>query len=252
MIPPNFFITIRIVTSGQSVCIQGNNCTSFIQAESPEFITFNNNSKVTKLPNNGIRSTVPTPAPNTTITSTITAPTILITQTSKHSLRPQLTSDSITTTPEPVSNKTPTIAAGVAGSVGGFLLGGVASALLFLFCLKPKKRPESPKYEDVRISQPFTPHARTSDVPGPLPRAESNSPPDAAIFESEESSSSNTWATADPSTSSHGRGTSATSPQWLGRWQGGTRYHPVSPGRKETGYAGPRRIATLDFRSVQD
>jgi hypothetical protein len=61
-IPANYYITIRIVNAGRDPCVRGN-CTAFIQDESPEFITFNKNSTVTKLPNNGIRTTVPTPIP---------------------------------------------------------------------------------------------------------------------------------------------------------------------------------------------
>lgn len=72
-IPPNSYLTVRMIAAGRSVCLTGETCTRFIQAESQEFITFNSNSTVTSLPNGGIRTTVPTPTPN----STKTIPTAL-------------------------------------------------------------------------------------------------------------------------------------------------------------------------------
>ena len=73
-VPANSFISVRMVGAGRSICLTGGSCTRFIRAESQEFITYNDNSSVTSLPNGGIRTIVPTPAPppNTTrITSTI-------------------------------------------------------------------------------------------------------------------------------------------------------------------------------------
>ena len=75
-IPPNSFITVRMVAAAQSVCVTGGSCTRFIQGESQEFITFNSNSTVTSLPNSGIRTTVPTPTPNSTKTTPIAFHTI--------------------------------------------------------------------------------------------------------------------------------------------------------------------------------
>jgi len=69
-VPSNYFITIRMITSGQKPL--GNNGTNFIEDDSPEFITFNNNSTVTSLPNNGIRMAVPTPMKTTNTTRIVT------------------------------------------------------------------------------------------------------------------------------------------------------------------------------------
>lgn len=58
-----------MITSGRKPL--GNISFNFIQDDSPEFITFNINSTVTSLPNNGIRMAVPTPS-NTTRVATQT------------------------------------------------------------------------------------------------------------------------------------------------------------------------------------
>ena len=78
-IPANYFITVRMVTAGSSVCLTNATCAQNIQDETAQFITFNRNSSVTSLPNSGIRTTVPTPTPpqNSTIRITATAATVI-------------------------------------------------------------------------------------------------------------------------------------------------------------------------------
>src|ERR1700738_212848 len=101
-IPANQFVRIRIVGVGNPPCVSNGNCTNVILAESSEFITFNNKSVVTRLPDNGIRSTVPGPTNTTTRTSSTPTPiatpivTHLVTSTSVNAV---LTSDTVTATP---------------------------------------------------------------------------------------------------------------------------------------------------------
>jgi len=150
--------------------------------------------------------------------------------------------ESVTSTSTPASNKTPTIAAGVAAGIGGFILGGIAAALFFLFFNRPqKKKSNEPESQDVRISVPYAPHARISDGrerPPPL-----GTPPE--LTGESGSTTSNTWNTAEAAEAS---GSSGSVPQLIARWQGRTRTQNVEGGE---GYQGPRRIATLDFRNIR-
>jgi hypothetical protein len=119
-VPPNWFVKIRMVKSGDPPCVSNGNCSMAILADSPEFITFNNGSRVTALPNNGIQTAVPTPS-NMTVTTTIT-------MTQSHTEIATATESSDST-----ANRKIEIAAGVAGGVGGLLLGILAAASVLYF-----------------------------------------------------------------------------------------------------------------------
>jgi hypothetical protein len=164
---------------------------------------------------------------------------------------------------EPTSNRQ-SIIAGVAGGIGGLALGCLAAALVVVFYRRPK--PKQTGNSGLRISQPIIRRVRTSLPPPPRPpqrRSGPSGPSDSASAavlgprngdvqgsQEGESTSTATFQT-DDRTPSERQVTSAT-PQLFGRWTGRTRYSQVvNPDSLGDGYAGPRRIATLDFRSVK-
>jgi hypothetical protein len=157
--------------------------------------------------------------------------------------------ETVTTVPEPSNTKS--IIVGVAGSIGGVVVGGLAAALLFALLRRPKQD-ESSRYAPLRISEPIPSTLRTSFNPdrrpsaisgqgGEFTRAGGGGPPD------NESPSVATFRTDEIS-----ERRSSGSPQLIGRWTGRTRYKPVdNPQGTGGGYLGPRRIATLDFRNIK-
>lgn len=137
---------------------------------------------------------------------------------------------------------------GVAGSIGGFLIGGLVAGLLFALLRRRKNNQPSP-YGPLRISEPIASNVRDSFNRDRRPSAMSGPgniftrggpledvSPSIATFRTDEISERR----------------SSVSPELLGRWTGKTVYQKVANGTPNGyGYPGPRRIATLDFRNVR-
>lgn len=154
-----------------------------------------------------------------------------------------------------------TIIAGVAAGIGGLALGLLVAALIIVFYRRPP--PKEPKESEIQISNPIITKIRTSLPPPPRPfspRARSQPVPivrapatgngDPPGSQEGESTSTATFQT-DERTPSETRGNGSGGTLY-GRWSGRTRNsHVVNPDDLGGGYHGPRRIATLDFRSVK-
>jgi hypothetical protein len=166
---------------------------------------------------------------------------------------------------EPTSNRQ-SIIAGVAGGIGGLALGCLAAALVVVFYRRPQRQQTG--NSGLRISEPIISRVRTSLPPPPPPRplqrrSGPSGPSDSASAAvlgprngdvqgspGGESTSTATFLTDDRTPSE--RQVTSASPQLFGRWTGRTRYSQVAnPSSLGEGYTGPRRIATLDFRSVK-
>jgi hypothetical protein len=234
-----------MVTAGHSVCLAGGSCTRNVQDETPEFITFNQNSTITSLPNGGIRTTVPTPTQphNTTIRITATAQTVTASLTGTIVMGTFSHLVTMTAQPDP-SNKIPIIA-GVTGGVGGLLLGAVLAAVVFAFRSRRKER--QARYTWLNISEPI-PNPRPSNAGSgriqglvvPLSPASGRGGVGNASMET---------ASLQSREPSEGRPSNlAPDPEMRARWTGGTRYEALSPEDAATQDQAARRIATLDFR----
>ena len=137
---------------------------------------------------------------------------------------------------------------GVAGSIGGMLIGGLAAALLFALLRRPKND-QSSRYGQLRISEPIASNLRDSFNRDRRPSAVSG-PGNVFTREGQLDNESPSIATFRTDEISERRSTA--SPQLLGRWTGRTVYQKVAnPTPDGSGYPGPRRIATLDFRNVR-
>ena len=132
----------------------------------------------------------------------------------------------------PSSNKT-SIIVGVAGGVGGLLLGVLAAASVVFF-RKRRQKKEGQPYTGVQISEPFVDPRLPNVEASPVQSGSPTSAPPRPTFE--ETGSLNTWQTGERD---------SISPELRARWTGGTRYEPLSP---EEQVQGARRIATLEFR----
>ena len=246
-IPGDYFITVRMVTAGRSVCLTGGTCLRNIQDETPDFITFNQNSSITSLPNGGIRTSVPTPTQphNTTIRITATAQTVTASLTGKISL--STISQLVTTTAQPdPSNKIPIIA-GVAGGLGGLLLGAALAAVFVVF--QSRRKQQQARYTWLNISEPI-PNPRPSNG-GSATRIQGLAVPlsPASGVGGVANASSETESLQNGDIS-EGR-PSNLSPEMRARWAGGTRYEPLTPEVAAAQEQAAIRIATLDFRPAR-
>lgn len=226
-LPANTFMTIQFVRTGRGACINLEDCGQFIQNESPEFITYDNKSVITRLPNGGIRTTVPTPTSSKSASSSASSArstsshTIMTTVTRLSVPRTSLIDlETVSPSPDPPSH-TPTIIAGVAGGVGGLLVGSVIGALA-LVCLgrqRDKKRPKS--------------------FLGPTDIAARGGYNDIGA-QRDEIVDGNLLSPVQPGDRT------GPSPEMRGRWAGGTRYEPLNPDDANVGDG--RRVATLEFQ----
>jgi hypothetical protein len=134
------------------------------------------------------------------------------------------------------------IIAGVAGGVGGILLGTSVAALAFIS--RGRRKKEEP-YSGLQVSEPI-PIPRPSND-GAMPTIPDSPPVSPAVPEDrsigEESGSLDTWQSQDRI---------SLSPDLRARWTGGTRYDAVSPVDVATEWNGPKRVATLEFRPRVD
>lgn len=228
-----------MVTAGTlTACLSSDNCTSRIQADSAEFITFNNSSTIQSLPDNGVRLTVPTPTTQNTsyVTFTAYATTAVIFT----SIIPLILYSHLTDTATAQSDRSakfPIIIGTVSGA-GGFFLGAVLAAMSRFVMLRHRSKPNKSEARGLRISAPmghnvrlsWRPHHRISRVTSsgslaPVESDSSNSPPDDPLE------------------------VSRTTPEWRGRWTGATRYQEASD-EDVAKHGASRRIATLDLRNV--
>lgn len=220
-LPANVFMIVQFVRTGRGVCVDLENCGQFVQDESPEFITFNNESVVTSLPNGGIRTAVPTPTSKSTSSSvsrvvSTSSQTIIHTVTGIFLWQSPLMYLAVSPSDPPPSHTTEIIAGVVAG-VGGLVVGiAIGAATLFYLGQRQKK-------------------SRKSSFLGPMDLAAAR---EGLVTE----------GVADGNLLSPIRPEHRTnpSPEMRGRWAGGTRYEPLNP--DEGNPADGRRVATLEFQ----
>lgn len=154
--------------------------------------------------------------------------------------------ETVTNSPEPSNTKS--VIVGVAGSIGGLVVGGLAAALLFALLRKPKD--ELSRYTPLRISEPIPSNVRNSFNPDRRPSAVSGQGEFHRVAPSDNNESPSVATFRSDEISEH---RSSASPQLVGRWTGKLRYQQVdNPQRNGIQYLGPRRIATLDFRNIRN
>lgn len=128
------------------------------------------------------------------------------------------------------------------------LIGGLAAALLFALLRRPKNDQPS-RYGPLSISEPIASNVRESFNRDRQPSAVSRH---RSIFTREGPLDNESPSIATFRTDEISERRSTASPRLLGRWTGRTVYQKVAnPTPDGSAFPEPRRIATLDFRTVR-